>query len=188
MNDNTPVRDYTHRAKKKNKTDIVFSVCAYLSAAVLYLSSVFVPGIKYVPVLQFCALAAIVTAVYINQRHTWLSFIYGIIPEENKNTGDVTGANFVIYRVQGKRQTCLVKIDVRDCLKLIHCTHNDDHKSELADLQSPEIYNYCATMCPAEYCRAVFRADGGIAVIAFEPDEVLTALLHEFAAMEERSE
>ena len=179
MNDNIPVRDYTHRAKKQSKTDIVTSVCAYISAAVLYLPSVLVDGIRFVPVLQFCALISIVTALYINQRYTWLYFVYGVIPNENRNSGDVTGSSFVIYRVQGKRRTCLVKVDVRECVKLIRCTHKDDRKSEIAEFDSPKIYNYCATMCPAVYYRAVFRADGGIAVISFEPDMTLLSLILE---------
>lgn len=174
--------DYTFRAKRKNKTDIVFSVCAYISAAVLYFSSIWIPGIKYVPVLQFLALALLVIGIYINQRYTWTSFIYGVIPEENKNSGEITGVFFVVYRVQGKHRTSLAKINMADCKKLIRCTHRDPHKDDIAKYGPSTVYNFCATMCPAEYYRAVFHADGGIAVIGFEPDETLLSIIKEQSA------
>lgn len=174
---NSNIKDYTHRAKRKNKTDIVFSVSAYISAAVLYFSSIWIPGIKYVPVLQFLALIMLVVGIFINQRYTWTSFVYGVIPEENKNSGEVTGSFFVVYRLSGKRRTCLAKINMADCLKIIRCTHRDPHKNEISHYGSPTEYNFCATMCPAEYYRAVFSADGGIAVIGFEPDSTLIEII-----------
>ena len=171
------MNDYTHRAKRQNKSDIVSSVCAYISAAVLYFSSIFVDGIKYVPVLQFLALVFIVTGVFINQRHTWLSFVYGVVPRENKNSGETDGEYFVVYRVQGKRQSCLAKIDMNGLISVIKCTHNDDGKSEISRYKNPTCYNFCISMMPAAYTRAVFYADGGIVVISFEPDSTLSAIL-----------
>lgn len=174
--------NYRYRVKKSNNTDIVSSVCAYLSAAVLYFSSIFIEGIKYVPILQFCALAALVVGIYISQRYSWCVYTYGIIPKEDKNSGEVCGSYFVAYRTVGKRQTCLSKIDMSGCKKIIHCTHKNNRKSEIAEYGSPNIYNFCATMCPAEYYRAVFEADGGIAVISFEPDKTLALIISEYAA------
>lgn len=169
--------NYTYRVEKQNKTDIVFSVSAYISAAVLYFPSIFVDGIKYVPVLQFLALTALVVGIYINVRYTWVRFVYGIVPLENKNSGETAEYTFIVYRVQGRRQSCLAKINVSDCIRLIPCTHKENHKNELSDLSSPARYNFRATMFPAKYCRAVFRADGGIAVIDFEPDETLYTIM-----------
>ena len=165
--------DYTHRAKKQNRADIVSSVCAYLSAATLYFSSVFVKGIKFVPVLQLLALIAVVIGVFINQRYTWTSFVYGIIPKD-ADTGELY---FVVYRVTGKRQSCLVKVDMAGLRELIPCTAKDDGKARASKYPSAERYNYCASMAPAKYTRAVFRADGGVAVIAFEPDSTLLSMM-----------
>lgn len=169
--------DYTHAAKKQNKTDIVFSAASYMSAAVLWFSSSFIDGIKYVPVLQLCALTALVVGIYINQRYTWVRYVYGVIPGENKNSGEITAFYFVIYRTVGKRQNCLLKVDIRDCLRLIDCTHKDDHKNELSVYVPYTRYDFRATMAPAEYCRVVMKADGETVVAAFEPDETLRAIM-----------
>lgn len=169
--------DYTYRAVKKNRSDIVSSIAAYVSAAVLYFPSVFVDGIKFVPVLQFCALAAIVAGIYINQRYTWVSYIYAVNPREDAVSEETVGLYFVVRRIQGKRQVCLAKIDVSDCIAIFECTHKDAHKDEISRFGQTERYDFRATMCPASYVRAVFRADGGVAVIDFEPDDILLAIL-----------
>lgn len=174
MNNNI---DYTYRAVRRNKTDIVFSVAAYVSAAVLYFPSVFVEGIRYVPILQFCALAAIVAGIYINQRYTWVSYVYAVKPKEDAVSEEVTGAYFIVYRIQGKRQVCLAKIDISDCMALYDCTHKDRKKNEIAAHGAAARYDFRRTMAPPTYCRAVFRADGTIAVIDFEPDETLRSIL-----------
>lgn len=173
--------DYRHRAEKANKTDIVFSVSCYLSAAVLYFSSIFVPGIKYVPVLQFGALVCLVAGIYINQRFSWCVYTYGVMPKENINSGETIGTYFVVYRTVGKRQSCLCKTDMSGLLRLVRCTHKDAHKEIVKEYTSPNIYNFCATMCPAVYYRAVFEADGGIAIISFEPDKALLGIISGFA-------
>lgn len=165
--------DYTHRAKKQNNADIVSSVCAYLSAATLYFSPMIVKGIRYAPVLQFFALIAVVIGVFINQRYTWTSFVYGIIPKD-ADSGELY---LVIYRVQGKRQSCLVKVDMSGLREIIQCTAKDDGKSKTSKYPSAQRYNYCVSMAPATYIRAVFDADGGIAVIAFEPDKTLLNMM-----------
>lgn len=173
--------DYRHRAVKSNKTDIVFSLCAYLSAALLYIYPLVVDGVRFVPVMQFCALVALVIGIYISQRYSWCVYTYGVIPNENKNSGEVEGLYFVAYRTVGKRQTCLSKIDMHGLKKIIRCTHKEDHKDEISAYGSPNVYNFCATMCPAQYYRAVFEADGGIAVISFEPDMTLAHIMKALA-------
>ena len=173
--------DYRHRAEKSNKTDIVFSVAAYVSAAVLYFPSVFVNGIKYVSLLRLCALVCLVAGIYINQRFSWCVYTYGVMPKENINSGETVGTYFIVYRTVGKRQSCLCKTDMSGLLRLVRCTHKNAHKEIVKEYNSPNIYNFCTTMCPAVYYRAVFEADGGIAVISFEPDNTLLGIISGFA-------
>ncbi len=175
-----PNFDYTHRAVKSNKTDMVFSISAYISAALMYLYPLIIKGVRFVSVLQFCALVCLVCGIYINQRYSWVSYVYGIIPSENKHSGEATGSSFVVYRIQGKRKTTLAMIDMTGIEAVLPCTHKNDRRAEIQACESPTLYNFCATMCPAKYSRAVFRADGGIAVIAFEPDATLSTLLYEY--------
>ena len=172
--------DYTHRAARANKTDIVFSVVCYISAAFLYLYPIFVKGVRFVPILQFLALVCLVAGIYINQRYTWVYYVYGVIPSENKNSGEVTGVSLVVYRVQGKRKTTLAKADLCGIKALIPCTHKDPHNAEVTGYGAASRYDFRATMCPAEYCRIVLEADGGLAVISFEPDKTLYSLLSKY--------
>ena len=175
------MNDYTHRAKKQNKSDIVASICLYVSAAVLYLPSVLVHGIKFVPMLQFLALVLLVFGVFVNQRYTWQVYSYGVVPRENLHDPDAppSGEYFVVYRTVGKRRTCLAKIDMSGILAFVKCTHKNDMASAFADLGPVDRYDFRTTMMPAVYYKAAFRADGENVVISFEPDETLVGILRE---------
>lgn len=176
-NGNRTFDGYTYRAVKKNKTDIVFSITSYISAAVLYFPSVYVDGIKYASVLQLCALAALVSGIYINQRYTWVSYIYSVSPREDPVTEEITSFYFCVCRIYGKRRNYLAKIDMADCIAVLDCTHKDKRKADIAKYGVTARYDFRATMAPASYCRAIFKTDGEVVAISFEPDETLRAIL-----------
>lgn len=173
--------DYTQKATYQNRTDITLSVTSYIAAAVLYLYPVFVEGVKFIPLLQFLSLALIVVGIFVNQRYTWSKYVYRIKPLENKNSGEITGFSFLVYKVQGNKNTCLADIPCRDCIRLIKCTKKDKNPAELSSYQNPARYSFTQTLMPETFHTAVFRADGGIAIIRFEPDEefvnILSALM-----------
>ncbi len=180
---NNEYNAYTIHATRKNRTDITLSLTSYVAAAILYFYSVFVNGVSYASVMQFVSLLFIVAGIYVNQRYTWTNFIYAIKPVENKNSGEVTGYSFFVYRIQGKKSTCLAEIPCRDCLGIV--THKRGEKSErsAADADVAQ-YKFTQTLMPDTYHTAIFRADGGIAHISFEPDETFVAILSSYITSE----
>ncbi len=171
--------DYTYRAIRKNKSDIVLSVIMYISAVVSYGFSL-VDGIGSASILQFLALVLVVSAVFVNQRYTWQTYAYRIKPLESRNTGDFIGYSFVVYKLQGKKSVMAANIPCRDCLKVVKCTHKNKHPAELAAYDKPARYYFTKSLMPAEYYTAAFRADGGIVLISFEPDDMLLSYLKEY--------
>lgn len=176
---NNEYNAYTIHATRKNRTDITLSITSYVSAAILYFYSVFVNGVSYTSVMQFVSLLFIVVGIYVNQRYTWTNFIYAIKPVENKNSGEIIGYSFFVYRVQGKKSTCLVEIPCRDCIGII--AHKRGEKNEKSTVDTDVArYKFTQTLMPDTYHTAIFRADGGIAHISFEPDEALAAILSSY--------
>lgn len=182
------VREYTVHATRKNRTDLTLSVTSYVAAGILYFYSIGVEGVKYVSVMQFVALALLVVGIYVNQRYTWTNFIYAIKPVENKNSGEITGYSFYVYRIQGKKSTCLADIPCCDCIDIVKRQRGEKKPESLAVDQNTARYSFLQTMMPDVYHTAVFRADGGIAHISFEPDEAFVSMLSSFINKSEASE
>lgn len=170
-------KDYTIHARRKNRTDITLSVTCYLASAFLYIYSALVEGVKYGAVLQFLSLLLIVIGIYVNQRYTWTNFIYSIKATENKNSGETEGYSFYVYKVQGKKSTCIANIPCCDCIRIVKRGRGAKDDGSLALDKDAARYSFTQTMMPDTYYTAVFNADGGIAHISFEPDEVMLSLL-----------
>ncbi len=170
-------KDYTIYARRKNRTDITLSVTCYIASAFLYVYSVLVEGVKYGSLLQFLSLFLIVIGVYVNQRYTWTNFIYSVKATENMNSGDIEGYSFYVYKVQGKKSTCLVNVPCKDCIKLVKRERGVKSDGSISVDKDAARYSFTQTMMPDIYYTAVFNADGGTAHISFEPDEVMISLL-----------
>lgn len=184
MNENN-FYDYTAKAAYKNRTDITLSVTCYIASALLYIWSVAVEGVSYVSVMQFFSLLFIVFGVFVNQRYTWSKFVYRIKPVENKNSGEITGHSFLVYKLQGKKSICLADIPARDCIALYECKKNDKKKAELSEYENPARYSFTQTLLSDTFYTAVFKADGGIAVIRFEPDDTFVRILSSLMSKKE---
>lgn len=177
MTDTPYIREYIQHAKRANRTDISLSLTCYISAAIMYFYSILVDGVKYVPLLQFLAMALLVIGIYVNQRYSWTNYIYMIRACENKHTGESTGFNFSVHKVQGKKSSCLADIPCCDIIAFEKCTSKSKVPEIVKSSQNVNRYFFTQTMMPAYFYTAVFRADGGIAAIAFEPDETLAEML-----------
>lgn len=177
MTDVPYIREYIQHAKRANRTDISLSLTCYISAAIMYFYSILVDGVKYVPLLQFFAMALLVVGIYVNQRYSWTNYIYMIRSCENKHTGEITGFNFSVHRVQGKRSSCLADIPCADIIAFEECTSKSKVPEIVKSNKNVSRYSFTQTMMPARFHTAVFNADGGIAAIAFEPDEALAEML-----------
>lgn len=173
-------KEYTIHATRKNRTDLTLSITAYLAAAILYFYSVGVDGVKYVSIMQFLALAMLVIGIYVNQRYTWTNFIYALKPDESNNDAENVGYSFYVYRIQGKKSVCLAKIPCRDCTGIVKRQHGEKKPAALKADKDTARYSFLQTMMPNVYHTAVFRADGGVAHISFEPDEVFVSILSSF--------
>lgn len=170
-------KDYSIHAVRKNRTDITLSLTSYIASVFLYVYSVLVEGVKYGSVLQFLSLLFIVIGIYVNQRYTWTNFIYSVKATENKNSGETEGYSFYVYKVQGKKSTCLANIPCRDCIRIVKRGRGVKDDGKLSEDKDAARYSFTQTMMPDTYYTAVFNADGGIAHISFEPDEVMLSLL-----------
>ncbi len=170
--------DYTITAQYKNRTDITLSVTAYVSSILLYVYPAFVQGVKYAAVLQFISLALLTLGIFVSQRYSWQRFVYCIKPSENLNSGEISGHSFVVYKIQGKKKTTLADIPCRDLLKLVKCTAKDKKNEEFVGFEKTARYSFTQTMMPDTFYTAVFRADGGTAIIRFEPDETFVSILN----------
>lgn len=177
MTDTQYIREYIQHAKRANRTDISLSLTCYISAAIMYFYSILVDGVKYVPLLQFSAMALLVVGIYVNQRYSWTNYIYMIRVCENKHTGEATGFNFSVHKVQGKRSSCLADIPCSDIIALEECTSKSKVPEIIKSSKNVNRYFFTQTMMPARFYTAIFSADGGIASIAFEPDETLVEML-----------
>ncbi len=171
--------DYTYRAARKNRSDIVLSVVMYVSAVVAYGFSM-IDGIGSAGILQYLALVLIVAAVFVNYRYTWQTYAYRIKPLESRNTGDFIGYSFIVYKITGKKSVMAANIPCRDCIKIVECTHKSKRPAALATYEKPMRYFFTKNLMPAVYYTAVFRADGGIVFIAFEPDDEFLSYLREY--------
>ncbi len=177
MMNGSSFNEYTIHAVRKNRTDITLSVTCYLASAFLYIYSVAVEGVRYGSVLQFLSLLLIVVGIYVNQRYTWTNFIYSVKATESMNSGEVTGYSFYVYKVQGKKSTCLANIPCKDCTGIVKRVRGaKDGGAPAADKDTAR-YSFTQTMMPDTYYTAVFNADGGTAHISFEPDEVMVSIL-----------
>lgn len=179
------IREYIQRAARANRTDISLSVTCYVSAAVFYFYPVFVDGVKFVSVLQFLAMALLVIGIYVNQRYSWTNYIYMIRACENRNSGEVTGYNFAVHRVQGKKGVCLADIPCRDIISVHECTSKSKVPESVKKNKDINRYSFTQTLMPATFYTAVFNADGGTVAVAFEPDETLVSMLKSCVATEE---
>lgn len=171
------MREYIQHVKRMNRTDISLSVTCYVSAALLYFYSILVEGIKYSSLMQFFALMLLVAGIYVNQRYSWTSFIYMIRACENKNSGEITGYNLAVHRIQGKKSVCLADIPCRDIISIDVCTSKSKIPDSVKSNKDISRYSFTQTMMPAVFHTAVFNADGGTVAIAFEPDEVIVGML-----------
>lgn len=171
------MREYIQHVKRANRTDISLSVTCYVSAAVFYFYSILVEGVKYGSLLQFFALMLLVAGIYVNQRYSWTSYIYMIRAVENKNSGEITGYNLAVHRVQGKKSVCIADIPCRDIVSIDRCTSKSKIPDSVRSNKDTVRYTFTQTMMPAEFHTAVFNADGGTVAIAFEPDEVIVGML-----------
>ncbi len=173
------MREYIQHVKRANRTDITLSVACYLSAAVCWFYPMFVDGVKYASVMQFVSLALLVAGIFVNQRYTWTSYIYMIRSVENKNSGEMTGYNLAVHRVQGKRSTCLADIPTTGLISIDECTQKSKVPEKIKNNKEIVRYSFTQTLLPAKFHTAVFSADGGTVAIAFEPDEIIVSMLEE---------
>ncbi len=171
------MREYIQHVKRANRTDISLSVTFYVSAAICWFYPLIVDGVKFASVMQFIALAFLVAGIFVNQRYTWTSYIYMIRACENKNSGEITGYNLAVHRIQGKRSTCLADIPCSGIISVDECTQKSKIPENVKKDKDIVRYSFTQTLMPAKFHTAVFSADGGKVAVAFEPDEVITEML-----------
>lgn len=152
--------------KRKNKIpEWILTACAVLMiASVLFL--IFSIGRKIV--WQTLFLLAAVAAIWVITRYMTMGFTYTV----NKEDGC-----FIVTQRQGKRLTCLCRLDLALLYRVRRYESRDDNAPRATR------YVYCVTPSPAESYLLFFRQEEKTVTVRIECDADYAACLSDIAAV-----
>ncbi len=148
----------TYRPKTLDNKPKVISLCLAAAAVVMFVFSAYAPS--FVAAYQLTALILAVVSLEMYVKYVGSDYVY-----------EAAESSLKVYRVNGKKSTCLCSLDYSQSLSEIVSS-----KEYLTNKQKfPKTnfnLNYAKNLNPASFYVYFFEFNGKKSMIKFEPDEI----------------